>query len=264
MFAALIKIWADEVKIREELVTNTQGFYRVSCKIDAICLLLMSHPNFRIRSLCLEILRDFVSMERRVSPFGPPHDQKPLALILEENEPLIVKQAIYGFLESGFRGVDMSAKIASSLTPIAFSDVLKSSYTGLFRFYQAELAKMFSFCGRPKAVRHFAKHLKNFAVPLIEQNLPAASLDFKSLYCSYMNMMTAMAGVPLKSEVVLTSGPKVESDYNQLLFSAFRPFIPYLLTMDKPWETKSLLNSFYFLHRDVVQIFVSELMQWYD
>ena len=262
VFAALIKTWAEEVKLRGELLAHPEGFYRVSCKIDAISLLLMSHPNSRIRSLCLEILHDFSSLEKLVSPPRPPRGQMPLAYILEESEPLIVKRAIYGFLESGFRGVDMSSKTASSFTPLAFTDVLKSSYTGLFRFYQAELAKTFSFHGRPKAVRHFAKHLKSYAVPLVEQSFPAASQDFKFLYSSYMSLMTAMAGVPLKSEIVLTSRPRTDSDYTQLLFSAFRPFIPYLLTMEKPWETKALLNSFYFLHKEVVQVFVSELMQW--
>ncbi len=261
VFAAIVKFWAEEVKLKKLLQCSSDGFYRVSCKADAIILLLMSHPNSKIRALCLQVLSDFYIMEKISLPESTAGKMS-LSVILDSSEPIIVKQAIYGFLETGFRGVNLSSKIASSLTPLAFLDVANSSFTDLFRFYHGELVKRFSFYGRSKATRHLAKFLKAYAIPLIEQNYLTDSNDSKSLYSSYMCLLTAMSGISLKSEVSCSPGPKGINECGNLLFGSFQHLIPYFLTMDKPWETKALLNSFYFLHRDITQAFVSELMHW--
>ena len=259
VLSRLVKMWA--IDLGNGIDAKIQdGFYRVSCKVDAIILLLLCHPNKKIRSTCLQILFDFYTIQEKLERHGSKPGEMPLAAILLNSEKLIVKQAIFAFLQSDGHGHALSSKVASSLTPLTFLEVASSSCTGLFRFYQGELAKRFSFYGRPKATRHLSKYLKMLAIPLVEETFPTSSIDFKSLYSSYMNLLMAMAGCPISSEAKYTNGPKTHQEADELLFGCFQ-FIPYTLTMAKGWESEAILSSFYFLHRDVIQLYASELMQ---
>ncbi|KAJ3275486.1 hypothetical protein HDV01_000313 [Terramyces sp. JEL0728] len=188
VLSQLIKNWADELSSHGEGVlpaVHVEGLYRVSCKIDAMMLVLMSHPSQRIRSTCLQILFNFYKIQNLYSTHGTKAREMPLAAILLNSESVIVKQAMFAFLESGNRGHKLSAALASSIAPLTFLEVSSSQYTGLFKFYLGELAKRFSFYGRPKATRHCAKFLKLFAAPFLEATNPQAPAETRALYASF-------------------------------------------------------------------------------
>ncbi|KAJ3257292.1 hypothetical protein HK103_004846 [Boothiomyces macroporosus] len=183
VLSQLIKNWVDELSANAEAplpAVHVEGLYRVSCKIDAMMLVLMSHASQRIRSTCLQILFNFYKIQNLYSTHGTKAREMPLAAILLNSESVIVKQAMFAFLESGNRGHKLSASIAASIPPLTFLEVSSSQYTGLFKYYLGELAKRFSFYGRPKATRHCAKFLKLFAAPLLEITNPQASAESRA------------------------------------------------------------------------------------
>jgi hypothetical protein len=259
----LVQTWVELFDDSQTALVSVEGLYRVSCKVDACMLYLMAHPNGKIRSTCLQIVLDLYKLQKTILPHGTKPGEMPLAYILFTSETLIVKQAIYAFLESSSRGHNLSAKIASSLHPLTLLEVASSSFTGLFQYYHGELVKRFSFCGRAKAVRHLAKYLKLFAPQMIHENPANPNEEYVMFFGSNMIMLMAMAGVPLTSEVEVSHKPKNLEESKSLLFSTFRGLIPYLLTLEKGWEAKSIFRALYFLHRDVIELFISELNQKY-
>ncbi|KAJ3320881.1 hypothetical protein HDV06_004777 [Boothiomyces sp. JEL0866] len=264
VLSQLIKNWVDELTSNSDAAlppVHVEGLYRVSCKIDAMMLVLMSHASQRIRSTCLQILFNFYKIQNLYSTHGTKAREMPLAAILLNSESVIVKQAMFAFLESGNRGHKLSAAIASSIPPLTFLEVSSSQYTGLFKYYLGELAKRFSFYGRPKATRHCAKFLKLFAAPLLETTNSQASAESRALYASYAILLMAMAGVPINSEIEYVHKSHELGEAQFLLINSVRNYIPYWLTLDKSWEFKLISGSLYFLHRDVIFFFVSELMQ---
>lgn len=197
LLSKLIKIWTVEYEQNNEKPISTEGFYRVSCKMDAIMLLLLAHANGKIRNACLQIVFDLYHLHKTILPHGIRAGEMPLGAILLTSEPLIVKQAIYAFLKASSVGHNLSSKVAASLHPLTFIEVASSNYTGLFQFYHGELVKRFSIYGRPKSLRHLAKFLRNSAVTLISQNNASASPEYRAFYASYMILLMAMAGIPV-------------------------------------------------------------------
>jgi hypothetical protein len=260
----LIQTWVELFDDSQTALVSVEGLYRVSCKVDACMLYLMAHPNGKIRGTCLQIVLDLYKLQKAILPHGTKPGEMPLAYILFTSETLIVKQAIYAFLESSSRGHNLSSKIASSLHPLTLLEVASSSFTGLFQYYHGELVKRFSFCGRAKAVRHLAKYLKLFAPPMIHENPSNPNDEYVMFFGSNMIMLMAMAGIPLISEVEVIHKPKNLEESKSLLFSTFRGLIPYLLTLEKGWEAKSIFRALYFIHRDVIELFISELNQKYN
>ncbi|KAI8900095.1 hypothetical protein BC833DRAFT_583265 [Globomyces pollinis-pini] len=261
VLSGLIKLWVDKVDYEKDFHVHKEGFYRVSCKLDASMLVIMAHPNQRIRTTCLSIIYDFYCLEKKfLEPTGQGIGKMSLAAILLDSEEIIVKQSIHAFFEADTFGYKLNAKSASAIKSPTFVDVCKSQYTILFKYYLGELTKRFAIYGRFKATRHCAKYLRKFAVPLIEKQTPNASLEHQAHYASQMVLLMALAGVPITSEMPYEQRPYVFSESGKLLFGCFRPSLPYLLTLDKCWEIGVICKSFYFLHRGVIHIFLSELM----
>lgn len=266
-FSRLIKSWVNVAYQTVHGLIQFDNFNRVSCKIDAICLLLLVHPNNVIRKVLIHIIMDFKALQKTLFPDISSSDElgeMSLADILEDSESIIIKQAVYGFLESGNRGVRLDSKVASSLRHFSFLEVASSNFSGLFKFYLGELAKRFSYFGRMKASRHLAKFLRFYAIPLIERNFPDVSIHFKGLFSSYMILLMSLAGVALKSEHVLPPRSKTIDEVKPLLFGSFQHTLSFMLTLEKSWQSKAILGSFYFLHRDVVLAACQELMLKYD
>jgi uncharacterized protein YhhL (DUF1145 family) len=257
----MVKFWTDSFSGKEAEVISVDGFNRVSCKIDAAMLLLMCHPSSQIRVSCLEIMRNLCSIQKNCLKQTFNENALPVSEILAKYEITIAKQATYGFLEETGKGNALNNSKASSLHLLSFDEVAASSYTALFHYYLGELAKWFTRCGRTKAIRHLAKYLKLFAIPLVNLKIPPPSQEFQLFYQSNMILLMAMAGIPITSDIPDDKKIRDLNEARFLLFGFFRNCIPFLLTLEKEWQSRIISKSLYFFHRDVGFLFVSELMQ---
>ncbi|KAJ2998905.1 hypothetical protein HDV02_003880 [Globomyces sp. JEL0801] len=253
VLSGLIKLWVDKVDYEKDFHVHKEGFYRVSCKLDASMLVIMAHPNQRIRTTCLSIIYDFYCLEKKfLEPVGQGIGKMSLAAILLDSEEIIVKQSIHAFFEADTFGYKLNAKSASAIKSPTFVDVCKSQYTILFKYYLGELTKRFAIYGRFKATRHCAKYLRKFAVPLIEKQTPNASLEHQAHYASQMVLLMALAGVPITSEMPYEQRPYVFSESGKLLFGCFRPFAEVQHNSSMLISSKFIDNAFAML-RYIIQ-----------
>jgi hypothetical protein len=223
VLSKMIKSWNSDV---DAMAVSKEGFYRVSCKLDASILYLMSHANSKIRRLCLQIIFDMYNLQNIILPHGTKPGEQPLAYILSKSENLIVKQAIYGFLEVSTLCHTLSANSCTSLHPLTFLEVASSSFTGVFQFYHGELVKRFSLYGRPKAIRHLAKYLDRNVSSMLKESNPSSDEEYTRYYGSCMILLMAMAGTPITSDYKHRHRTKTQEDIEYLLFNCIKIAIP--------------------------------------
>eukprot|EP00842_Homolaphlyctis_polyrhiza_P004116 jgi/Hompol1/4705/HPOL_003827-RA len=254
----LTKLWATDSDL---VAVDQDAFFRVSCKMDALMLICMARPVAKIRKLSVQILLDMYTIQQGFDSFQNTLREMPLAAILIQMEDAICRQAMYGFLEKGLFGHLLSPRLASSMRSLSFLDVASSDYANLFRFYLGELAHRFSTHGRTKAVRRCAKFLRIFAIPMISAH-PGNAPENLSAFTAHMVLTMALAGVPLISEIDYSLNPQNSS--TNLLFEDLRVLLPRVIANENFVETKPVFESFYFLHRGVVQLLMMELAQIYN
>lgn len=200
MVAVLLNLWP--LSAEKRLSINPDIFYRVSCKLDAIMLIIMTRPYTRIREMCMQILNDFQNIQKdqlknvkRESLFL--RKGTPLIQILFDNELIIRKRATYAFLEKSSRGSNLTPTNAAGLKLPDFLDVARSQYSQYFNYYLAELAVLFCKLGREKATRHCAKFLIVLFIPVMGQAIAEKHLKYILPYSAGMNLVFALAGTPV-------------------------------------------------------------------
>ena len=257
----LVKHWLDQLGRDSSQTISFDAFDRVSCKLDAFLLHLMCHPSNRIRMLCLQVLFDFFDIQKKLfnQTFGV--NELPVAEILLKSEKLLIRKSIFGFLDSCGYGHKVCAATTYSFRTLSFQTVALSNYTRLFIYYHGELVKRFSVHARAKAIRRLAKNLKHFAAPMASIKFVSPSPHFSLFFESHMVLLMAMAGISVTSDIPNERKTRGYNEARFLVFGFFKMNIPFLLTLDNPWQAKSVCRSMHFFHRDVGQLFVSELMQ---
>ncbi|ORY34153.1 hypothetical protein LY90DRAFT_705035 [Neocallimastix californiae] len=254
----LLKMWVNKDMYAPEDPINDDDAYRISCKIDAAMLVMMSRESPRIRMLAYEILADFNEIQKMVcNSLELDNEVKlPLATILEEQETVIARQGMYGFLEKDLYGYIVTPKMASVLTIIHPKEVAASDYSYLYKYYLGETARQFVNFGRVKALRQCAKFLMVSAVPYITAQSIVDS-EYITAYNSYMVLLMALAGVPDNRTTVMTYKPVNNSE--GLLFHSYRTFLFPILSSDVSWEIKALTTSTFFTHPSVIKMMVNQI-----
>ncbi|KAJ3416658.1 hypothetical protein HDV05_000488 [Chytridiales sp. JEL 0842] len=127
------------------------------------------------------------------------------------------------------------------------------------KFPEIRLRRFAEF-GRPKALRHCAKLLKQIAIPVMT-SVSTVDEEFVSTYSSYVILLMSLAGVPLLSEDVYTLESYISPD--RLLFNHFKNYLSPILNSDNAWEVKAIIVAGYFTHRAIIQLYIVQLWQWY-
>ncbi|KAI9203951.1 uncharacterized protein BJ171DRAFT_442776 [Polychytrium aggregatum] len=255
----LIRQWSQKQAFAQSESINPDVIYRVSCKLDGLALLMLARPNPRIRKAALQILSDFYVIQEAAG-HQPSVSGLPLYAIIAQTEELIAKYALYAFAESELNSYLLTPKLTSSMPLLNIGDVALSDYTHLFRLYLGELARQFTLLGRPKALRHCAKFLRQLAIPCLT-TMTQVDDHFVSTYGSYFSLIMALSAVPNTSEVLYTL---VSTDMDdQLMFYHFKAFIPPILNSDNAWEIKAVAESAYFAHRNLIQLFIFNCWEWF-
>ncbi|KAJ3288624.1 hypothetical protein HK104_008062 [Borealophlyctis nickersoniae] len=257
--AFLINIWAKEGPLSER--QDPDIIYRVSCKLDAATMVFLARPNARIRKTCLQALEDFYSIQERATPHMDGPGDLPLHAVMVRTESIVTKHAVYAFLENDLFGHLLVPKITAGLDTVSIRDVALSDFTVLWRFYLGELARQYAHYGRPKALRHTAKFLRHVAVPYMT-SLSSVTPEFVATYAAYIVLLMALGGVPEVSEVAYPQQPQSHCD--NLLFNEFKGFLAPILNSDNAWEVKAVVSSSYFVHRSIVQYYVTQLWEWFN
>jgi len=254
----LLKMWVNKDMYAPDDPINDDDAYRISCKIDASMLVMMSRESPRIRMLAYEILSDFNEIQKMVChSLELDNEVKlPLATILEEQETVIARQGMYGFLEKDLYGYIVTPKMASVLTIIHPKEVAASDYSYLYKYYLGETARQFVNFGRVKALRQCAKFLMVSAIPYITAQSVVDS-EYITAYNSYMVLLMTLAGIPDNRTTVMSYKPVNNSE--GLLFHAYRTFLFPILSSDVSWEIKALTTSTYFTHSSVIKMMVNQI-----
>jgi hypothetical protein len=192
----LIHTWTQDTNTVPATVIEADIIYRVSCKLDACMLIMLARPNPKIRKASLTILADFYKISESIAPHGNDAGLLPLHAILVRTEDMLSRHAMYAFLERDNLGPALTPKVTSKLTLLSINEVASSDYGVLFRFYLGELARRFTLSGRPKALRHCAKFLKQLAIPFMT-SVSTVDAEFVATYSSYTILLMSMAGVPV-------------------------------------------------------------------
>ncbi|XJO76698.1 hypothetical protein BDV3_007190 [Batrachochytrium dendrobatidis] len=258
--AQLTRIWVADFE--QSGPVDQRSFLRVSCKVDAAIIIGLCRATSLIRKPCLQIMLDMYTIQQTFETHQNTIHEMPLAAILVQMETTICKQGMYAFLEKCLVGHLISPRVATSLRTLTFLDVASSDYTVLFRYYLGELAQRFATYGRSKATRHCAKFLRLLAIPMIKSppganNAPAEDI---ARFSALMVVSMALSGVPLVSEVDYIS-LKPQSVSDETLFHLIKPMLSQIIASETFVEVKPVLDSVYFLHRGMMQLFVfSELL----
>ncbi|ORX79205.1 hypothetical protein BCR32DRAFT_281580 [Anaeromyces robustus] len=254
----LLKMWVNKDMYAPDEPINDDDAYRISCKLDAAMMVMMARESPRIRMLAYEILTDFNEIQKVVcNSLELDNEVKlPLATILEEQETVIARQGMYGFLEKDLYGYIVTPKMASVLTIIHPKEVAASDYSYLYKYYLGESARQFVNFGRVKALRQCAKFLMVSAIPYITAQSMVDS-EYITAYNSYMVLLMALAGVPDNRTTVMTFKPVNSSE--GLLFHVFRTFLYPILSSDVSWEIKALNTSTYFTHPSVIKMMINQI-----
>lgn len=222
----LISIWANEKAVAGSGTDSTnhideQTLSRVSCKLDALVLVMLCRQNVQIRKSCLIMLADMYTITEKVRPHSNVPGCLPLYAIILQAESKISRHAMFAFLEHDLNGNCLNPHLSGGQSVIRFSQVAVSDFIGLFKFFIGEVSRQFALLGRAKALRHCVKLLKLLAIPCLSTNATATpSNEFLAAYSSYTILLMSLAGVPDDSETSYTLGPVNTCD--NLLFNSFR------------------------------------------
>ena len=253
----LTKVWANDSQTIKTL--DPEAFPRVSCKMDAIVMLLLARPNAIIRKSALRILFDLQSVDRSRPEYNLSYPDRNLSLadILTSLELTVCKNAIRAFLDKNLKGHLLIPSIWSKLKLVSFQQLAGSDYFDVFKYYLGALANQFALRGRPKATRRCSKFLRQHAVPLMA--LVCAEAPTNAFHFSAsMILVMAFSGCPLVSEVEYKLEPSKVS--NSLLFDCYKNILPRILAAHGFGNVKPILESLNFLHSNVVQLFCNELL----
>lgn len=192
----LISLWKqDNDTLDMGSLEQQDVFYRVSCKLDALMLILLARANGNIRKTAIQILADFYAVTEASSKSKDAFKENgdmPLYAVLRKVEEELPRTACYAFLESYYVGSCLSPQISASLELLSLSDAVSSDFSGLFKFYLGELCCHFIRLGRVKALRHCVKFMKRLVVPFLVKR-SSRSIPFLT-YSSYLVLLTSLAG----------------------------------------------------------------------
>lgn len=203
ILAQLISKSVEEIKRGIAVDISAEPFYRVSCKLDAAVLMLLTRSNSLIRRKAIEILSDFHTIQEALQLPSQCVDGIPLVSIIYEEEETLGKRAFLSFFKKSSRGNAVTSRMFAGFNYPSVYEVLQSEYTRLFHYYLGELVLLFIDKGRSKAKRHCAKLLALHTIPRICDNLPERTVEGANWYSASMILLMCHSGVPVFSVFIL-------------------------------------------------------------
>jgi hypothetical protein len=131
----LLSLWKQDNDPGSHTPEDRDIFYRVSCKLDGLMLIMLARSNGEIRKTAIQILADFHAITDSSSRGDPSRegDDMTLYAILRKTEGNLPRYATYSFLENYYVGSCLSPQISAGLNLLSVADVAASDFSGLFK-----------------------------------------------------------------------------------------------------------------------------------
>jgi hypothetical protein len=193
----LLSLWKQDNDTASHTSEDKNIFYRVSCKLDGLMLIMLARANGEVRKTAIQILADFYAITEGGVDENQGEDMS-LYAILMKTEVDLPRYATYAFLENYYVGSCLSPQISAGLNLLSVADVASSDFSGLFKYYLGEICSQFTSLGRGKALRHCVKFLRILVVPYLSKRMSRSVHVL--MYGSCLVLLTSMAGVPEVSD----------------------------------------------------------------
>lgn len=131
----LLSLWKQDNDPGSHSPEDRDVFYRVSCKLDGLMLIMLARANGGIRKTAIQILADFYAITESSNHQKGRDDEEdlPLYAILRKAETDLPRYAAYSFLENFYVGSCLSPQISAGFTLLSVADVASSDFSGLFK-----------------------------------------------------------------------------------------------------------------------------------
>jgi hypothetical protein len=216
----LVNKWIDDGVESSEKASQV---LKVSCKLDALMIILLGRPTVRIRKTCMQILKKMQNAVDIIYSTSQQSGKLTLYQILTIHDDDISKAAIFAFADKNLALDALSPSIIGGMSITGFRDVCASDFAHLYTYYYGALINQFLLHGREKSLRHAGKYLRHIAIPFIGNPLIRNPEGFYS-YHSHIILLLSLAGVPDKSEITHTVAPLKTSA--NTLYEGFKHLLP--------------------------------------